>query len=616
MPFGLYYDVVVTLARWSIYGFYREIRVIGEENVPKEGPLIVCSTHCNMIVDPAVLASTFPHKRKLHFWAKNSLFGNKYFNVVLHSGGVVPVDRTSKNNKALFASTNEVLKLGEVVAVFPEGTSHSKSRLLELKDGASWAALQYASEYVANYSKIDQGVNSKNDHLKKSNNTTNNKKSIQQVIISPCAITYLQKSKYRSLVIVTYGPPIYVEAYLKDFSGGERAAVKQLTNRIEVELEKLSINAADWDILNSANMARKLLFADDKRVHLEEYAALQYASEYVANYSKIDQGVNSKNDHLKKSNNTTNNKKSIQQVIISPCAITYLQKSKYRSLVIVTYGPPIYVEAYLKDFSGGERAAVKQLTNRIEVELEKLSINAADWDILNSANMARKLLFADDKRVHLEEYVKITQHLIYFFTNTTSEEAVLLKKSLNDYKTKLDMLSLSNSDIARYETRSLTIPWALYQFLFELSRFLIQLPFFLPGLCFHWPIYLMGKISAKYEIYEESRAQNKIILGLAWLILSYSALFFCIWFFFFYTLLGLIFAAGSVFTFAWYHIALVDSNKGNPNRDEVEKLVTKRHSCIDQLKSITREYRAKSDDLRIVLEYCERDYDQYYSISM
>jgi len=494
--------MLVTLARWSIYGFYREIRVIGDENVPKEGPLIVCSTHCNMIVDPAVLASTFPHKRKLHFWAKNSLFGNKYFNVVLHSGGVVPVDRTNKNNKALFAATNEVLKLGEVVAVFPEGTSHSKSRLLELKDGASWAALQYASEYVANYSKVDQGVDSKNDLLKKSNSTTNNKKSIQQVIISPCAITYLQKSKYRSLVIVTYGAPIYVEAYLKDFSGGERAAVKQLTNRIEVELEKLSINAADWDILNSANMARKLLFADDKRVHLEEY-------------------------------------------------------------------------------------------------------------------------------------VKITQHLIYFFTNTTSEEAVLLKKSLNDYKNKLDMLSLSNSDIARYETRSLTIPWALYQFLFEMSRFLIQLPFFLPGLCFHWPIYLMGKISAKYEIYEESRAQNKIILGLAWLILSYSALFFCIWFFFFYTLLGLIFAAGSVFTFAWYHIALVDShydafknlsssfilllaltsNKGNPNRDEVEKLVTKRHSCIDQLKSITREYRAKSDDLRIVLEYRERDYDQYYSVN-
>jgi 1-acyl-sn-glycerol-3-phosphate acyltransferase len=74
-----------------------------------------------MIVDPAVLANTFPHKRRLHFWAKNSLFGNKYFNLVLASGGVVPVDRTTKNNKALFSATFEVLKLGEVVALFPEG---------------------------------------------------------------------------------------------------------------------------------------------------------------------------------------------------------------------------------------------------------------------------------------------------------------------------------------------------------------------------------------------------------------------------------------------------------------------------------------------------------------
>ena len=74
-----------------------------------------------MIVDPAVLANTFPHKRKLHFWAKDSIFVNKAFNAILASGGVVPVDRKTKNNKALFAATFEVLKLGEVVALFPEG---------------------------------------------------------------------------------------------------------------------------------------------------------------------------------------------------------------------------------------------------------------------------------------------------------------------------------------------------------------------------------------------------------------------------------------------------------------------------------------------------------------
>ena len=82
-----------------------------------------------MIVDPAIFAYTFPHKRKLHFWAKNSLFKNPHFAKILKSSGVVPVDRTTKNNKTLFASTLEVLKLGEVVAVFPEGNVMGGTRL-------------------------------------------------------------------------------------------------------------------------------------------------------------------------------------------------------------------------------------------------------------------------------------------------------------------------------------------------------------------------------------------------------------------------------------------------------------------------------------------------------
>jgi glycerol-3-phosphate O-acyltransferase / dihydroxyacetone phosphate acyltransferase len=148
--------------------------------------------------------------------------------------------------------------------------------------------------------------------------------------------------------------------------------------------------------------------------------------------------------------------------------------------------------------------------------------------------------------------------LINFFTNTTSDEILSLKTNLNQYKTSLDELRLSNADIARYENRNLTILWALYTFLCEFIKFAIQLPFFLPGLFFHWPIYVLGKLSAKYEIYEESRAQNKIALGLAWLMVAYTALFCFIWIVMFFTPLGFILAAGAVFVFAWYHIALVD----------------------------------------------------------
>jgi nitrogen fixation/metabolism regulation signal transduction histidine kinase len=119
-------------------------------------------------------------------------------------------------------------------------------------------------------------------------------------------------------------------------------------------------------------------------------------------------------------------------------------------------------------------------------------------------------------------------------------------------------LHLSNADIAHYENRELNVQRAIYKFVKELTKSLLQLPFFLPGLVFHWPIYVMGKVSAKYEKFEESQAQNKIVLGLLWLIISYLSLFFAIWLMILFTPLGFVLAAGAVFIFAWYHIALVD----------------------------------------------------------
>ncbi|CAG8553154.1 3909_t:CDS:2 [Ambispora leptoticha] len=485
MPFGISHDIILTLARWSLHGFFRDIKVVGQENVPKEGPIIACSTHSNMIVDAAVLAATFPHKRRLHFWAKNSLFANKHFRAILTDSGVVPVDRTTKNNQGLFSATIDVLKLGEVVAVFPEGTSHSESRLLRLRDGASW-------------------------HIKS---------------------------------------------------------------------EQLNGIAPDDDSVN---------------------------------------------DDTSKSQEKNYNQKSSQspsKVVIVPAGITYVQKTKYRSLVISSYGPPIDVEPYLEDFERDDRTTVKRLTQHIEKEIEKLTINAKDWETLNAANMARLLLFSDDKDVALDDHVKITQSLVNFFT--TTEEASSLKTNLHQYKTTLDSLNLNNIDIARYETHDLTIHWALYTFVAESCKSLIQLPFFLPGLLFHWPIYILGKLSARYEVYEENKAQNKIMLGLAWLMLAYLFLFLVIWIAFLFTPAGFVLAGGFVFIFAWYHIALVDSHydafkdvlssycifkalisgKGSDAREKVESLVSMRRACIRNLKRIEEDYRGKSDDLRYVFEY-------------
>lgn len=48
------------------------------------------------------------------------------------------MDRKNKDNQKLFTGTFDVLKQGECVAIFPEGTSYTEPRLQAIKEGASW----------------------------------------------------------------------------------------------------------------------------------------------------------------------------------------------------------------------------------------------------------------------------------------------------------------------------------------------------------------------------------------------------------------------------------------------------------------------------------------------
>lgn len=50
MPFGVSHTVIRKLAYWTMKGFFSDTLIIDPENVPEDGPLIVCCTHWNMIV--------------------------------------------------------------------------------------------------------------------------------------------------------------------------------------------------------------------------------------------------------------------------------------------------------------------------------------------------------------------------------------------------------------------------------------------------------------------------------------------------------------------------------------------------------------------------------------
>ncbi|KAJ3789571.1 glycerol-3-phosphate-acyltransferase [Lentinula aff. detonsa] len=233
--------------------FFSEIRVVGGENVPQTGPVIVTATHHNMMLDPVILSSTFPNQRILHYWSKASLFANPVIRQILLSTGNIPVDRKSKDRQVLFRGTFEALSKGYAVALFPEGTSYTEPRIMQIKDGAAWAALEYTK-----YAKENPGT--------------------PEVKIVPAAIVYTNKSKYRSSVIIEFGQPIsikpYEEQFFSDIEGASRAAAKQLSHDIEAELTKHTVNAPDWDTLYAARMARDILWQKENSINLDDFVAV------------------------------------------------------------------------------------------------------------------------------------------------------------------------------------------------------------------------------------------------------------------------------------------------------------------------------------------------------
>lgn len=167
------------------------LTVLHQENVPKEDPLFAAASHANMACDPLILSCWFPYGRKLHYWAKSELFKNPYFASILLDAGNLPVDRKTKDHDKLYSTTFDVLKRGECVAVFPEGTSLHRPQLLPLKDGVSFTALEYAKDVRAG-------------HANRLSDGTVLSTPARDLVICVAGITYTSKQKFRSAAIVRF----------------------------------------------------------------------------------------------------------------------------------------------------------------------------------------------------------------------------------------------------------------------------------------------------------------------------------------------------------------------------------------------------------------------------
>jgi glycerol-3-phosphate O-acyltransferase / dihydroxyacetone phosphate acyltransferase len=211
--------------------FYR-VRVAAPEREP-EGPVIFVGNHPNGLMDPALVFILT--RRKVTFLAKAPLFALPVLGALLRGLDALPVFRRQDDpgqmnrNEGTFEAATGALVQGRALTLFPEGKSHSEPGLAELKTGAARIAFRAQARGA-------------------------------RVRIVPVGLTYAEKNRFRSEVLIDVGPALEVADFFVPGAEGEAevAAVGRLTERIAAALRERTLNLAQWEDLPLLQTAEQL----------------------------------------------------------------------------------------------------------------------------------------------------------------------------------------------------------------------------------------------------------------------------------------------------------------------------------------------------------------------
>ncbi len=255
------YRILAWFLRVVTRVFFRQVEVVGLEHVPRTGPVLFAGNHPNSLIDPILIITTCG--RKVHFAAKDTLFAGRLMRAVLRGLGAVPIRRRDDHagaprdsqpsaagvdNDAAFAAMFGVLGEGGAIGIFPEGLSHDESQLARLKTGAARLALGGVRRHAT------------------------------PIQIVPCGLTFIHPKRFRSRVLVQYGPPIVVEAT----RGDSVDDVRTLTVEIESALRRLTINAPDWETVRALDVVRRLYQPQEISIEDRVELARRFNAYYAA----------------------------------------------------------------------------------------------------------------------------------------------------------------------------------------------------------------------------------------------------------------------------------------------------------------------------------------------
>jgi 1-acyl-sn-glycerol-3-phosphate acyltransferase len=124
---------------------YRPV-VVGRDNVPRRGPVILASNHLSFI-DSVVIPFVAP--RHVVFLAKAEYFRRPLSRWFFTAIGAVPVERgAGRAAQEALEAGRRVLDAGYAFGIYPEGTRSLDGRLYRGRTGVAWLALSTRAPVV------------------------------------------------------------------------------------------------------------------------------------------------------------------------------------------------------------------------------------------------------------------------------------------------------------------------------------------------------------------------------------------------------------------------------------------------------------------------------------
>lgn len=171
----------------------RRLTIKGKENLPKDGAIIIGCNHTSALLDPLVILRAM--NRATVFMTRADIFRKPLLQKIFVFLRMLPIFRIRdgyaavKQNEEIISKCGNVLQHGLPLALFPEATHRPKHSLLPLSKGIFHIALE---------------ANKRIGHER-------------PVYIVPMGLEYGRYFRYRSNVVATYGEPINVTEFVKQY---------------------------------------------------------------------------------------------------------------------------------------------------------------------------------------------------------------------------------------------------------------------------------------------------------------------------------------------------------------------------------------------------------------